>query len=59
MTGYQSIQINMDEAEEQSPKKLLNIINVYAPTTELVKKDTKLLDSLYDKHSTLANTFKI
>ena len=37
------------------PKKVLNIINVYAPTTTIVKKDVKILDQLYSKIQTLHN----
>ena len=52
----------MDSDDEVSsseePKNLLNIINVYAPTTTLVKKDIKLLDKMYERLSDLINKFK-
>ena len=45
-----------DNAKE--PKKLLNIINVYAPTTILVKQDVKLLDQMYNMVSSNLNNFE-
>ena len=36
-------------------KKVLNIINVYAPTTTIVKKDIKINDKLYSKIQSLHN----
>ena len=44
--------------DESVPKKLLNIINVYGPTTTLVKQDVKMLDKLYMKLSNLLNDFR-
>ena len=41
-----------------APKKIMNVINVYAPTTSLVSKDPKLLDKIYQKLSNLLNEFK-
>ena len=41
--------------QHNEPKKTLNIINVYAPTTTLVNKDITILDKLYSKLQSLKN----
>ena len=43
---------------KQPPKRLLNIINVYAPTTERVKHNMKELDDLYRNLSDIVNNFR-
>ena len=49
------LQINL---RKKSPKNLISIINIYAPTTERVKNDMSELDSMYTQLNNVINELK-
>jgi exonuclease III len=58
-THYKSVMNGMRmKITKKTPKKIITIINVYAPTTERVKKNMKELDDMYMQLNDLINNFK-
>ena len=54
-SGLDGLKIKIYKAEE---KHILTIINVYAPTTALIRKDNTIVDNLYLDLSNLINEQK-